>query len=403
MTETLYVTRNGLLEPLGQSQVYGYLRGLSRQYRITLITFEKEADLADPARVAAVRADCLAHGIDWRPQRFYARPKGIAPALAMLRLIWLLLRLIREKQAALIHARSYVPAAVALLVSRLTGVPFLFDMRALWPEELITAGRLRRGSVLHKAIVWAERACLARAGAVVVLTHAAADHLRRLYPAELARQTVAIIPTCVDLDRFTPAATPPAACVIGCLGTLQSGWFRLDLLTAFLQTAAGADPAARFDIITQDNPQVLRATLDPDAQLGPRLVIRALLPRDVPAALHAQTASVFFYAGGQVSELGRSPTRMAEILASGLPVVTNSGVGDVARIVQRYRVGVLVETPEPQAMAAAWADLQTLLQDKDLPSRCRQAAEEVFSLPSGTTAYADLYAQLSTRGSPCVD
>jgi len=38
---TLYLTRNGLLEPLGQSQVIAYLRGLSQNYKITLITYEK--------------------------------------------------------------------------------------------------------------------------------------------------------------------------------------------------------------------------------------------------------------------------------------------------------------------------------------------------------------------------
>lgn len=44
---TLYLTRNGLLEPLGQSQVLAYLRGLSRDYRITLITYEKDEDRSD--------------------------------------------------------------------------------------------------------------------------------------------------------------------------------------------------------------------------------------------------------------------------------------------------------------------------------------------------------------------
>ena len=54
MTPTLYLTRNGLLEPLGQSQVLAYLRGLSRDYQITLITYEKDDDRADAARMAAM-------------------------------------------------------------------------------------------------------------------------------------------------------------------------------------------------------------------------------------------------------------------------------------------------------------------------------------------------------------
>lgn len=151
MIPTLYLTRNGLLEPLGQSQVLAYLRGLSRHYQITLITYEKDGDRADAVRVAAMRAECERLGIRWLPQRFRARPKVIAPALSMLRLIWLTRREVRGQGVRLIHARSYIPAAAAFFVSRMTGVPFLFDMRALWPEELITAGRQKRSSHLRLA------------------------------------------------------------------------------------------------------------------------------------------------------------------------------------------------------------------------------------------------------------
>jgi len=41
LTPTLYLIRDGQLEPLGQSQVMAYLRGLSRDYKITLITYKK--------------------------------------------------------------------------------------------------------------------------------------------------------------------------------------------------------------------------------------------------------------------------------------------------------------------------------------------------------------------------
>jgi hypothetical protein len=161
---------------------------------------------------------------------------------------------VRGQGARLIHARSYIPAAVAMIVSRLTKVPFIFDMRALWPEELITAGWLRRGSLLHRAIVGAERACLRKAGAVVSLTHAAVDHLGRVYPSDMAGQKVAVIPTCTDLGRFVPASEAPARHVIGCLGMVLSGWFRLDWLASFLSVAATRDEGALFELTTRDDP-----------------------------------------------------------------------------------------------------------------------------------------------------
>ncbi|TIP05724.1 MAG: glycosyltransferase family 4 protein [Mesorhizobium sp.] len=397
MTPTLYLTRNGLLEPLGQSQVMAYLRGLSRSHAVTLITYEKDEDRADAARMAAAQAECDALGIRWLPQRFLPRPKMIAPALSMMRMAWLVRREVLRHGIRLIHCRSYIPAAVVMAVTRFTRTPFIFDMRALWPEELITAGRLRRGSLLHRIIVGAERACLRRAAGVVSLTHAAVDYLKREYPAELADRRIAVIPTCADLDRFTPVGEERQARVIGCLGTLLSGWFRIDWLCAFLEVALRRAPDLKIELTSRDDPVRLRSALG--AELAGKITIGSAHPEEVPAILGRQFASVMFYAGGEVSELGRSPTRMAEVLGCGLPVVANEGVGDVARIIGEYRVGVLAGSAAPQAMEKAWEELQTLLVDPGLPARCRAAAEAIFSLAVGTENYRRLYSEILAEGS----
>jgi glycosyltransferase involved in cell wall biosynthesis len=373
--------------------VLSYLRGLSEEHRITLITYEKDDDWADTLRVVELRASCERLGIRWLPQRFRPQPKVIAPALSMVRMVWLVAREARRQRVGLIHARSYIPAAVALVVRRMTGVPFIFDMRALWPEELITAGRLRRGSLLHQAMIATERACLRRAGGVVSLTQAAVAHLQRVYPEDMAGQTVVVIPTCADLDRFVPARQPPAQRVIGCLGTVSSGWFRLDWLAAFVAVAAKRDPELRFELTTRDDPDCVRAAIGGDTDLQARLNVAPCPSHRVQGVLQGQTASVMFFTQG-LGKLGSSPTRMAEILGCGLPVIANDGVGDVAQIIREHRVGVLVAGPSVAEMEAAWDELLRLLADPQLAARCRRAAEAVFSLEAGTAAYSALYAEV---------
>lgn len=395
--DLVYLTRNGLLEPLGQSQVWAYLRGLSRGYRITLITREKAEDWADADAVARLRAECDALGIDWRPGLFRSRPRFIASALDLVSMTYEVWRAARDGRAKLVHARSYIPAAVAWVVWRTTGVPFIFDMRALWPEELITAGRLRRGSWLHRRIVGVERACLRDAAGVVSLTEAALEHLQETYPEEMSGQRVAVIPTCADLDRFMPRTkTPSYARVYGCIGTVLSGWFRLDWLAAFIAAAAARDEAARFDIVTRDDAQKVRDALDPDGELGARLTIGPRNPADMPEAVTGHDVSIMFFTDG-LSKLGSSPTRMAEVLGTGIPVVANAGVGDVARNVQNHDVGVLATGPD--TMSQTLEELDRLLADPTLPARCRAAAERVFSLKAGTQSYRALYATILVPGS----
>ena len=396
MKGVLYLTRNGLLEPLGQSQIWPYLRGLSRDRRITLISFEKPSDRCDALAMQRMRMLCNNHDIHWIPLQFRSQPRPWAPALAIPQLALLALWQWRRRPGPqLVHARSYVPAAIALLLHRLTGVPFIFDMRALWPEELITAGHLRRGSLLHRALLWLERRCLREASGVVSLTQAAVGYLQEQYPQELASERIAVIPTCADLQRFQPAdpasATP---LVIGCIGTVLSGWFLIDWLRAFYEAIARADPTARFELISRDPPDAILAALQPSSAWANRLLIQSATPAEMPIIVQRHTASVMFYAGGATSELGRSPTRMAEVLGCGLPVVANPGVGDVEQVIRQHRVGVLASGSSSTEMNACVAELLSLLQDPQLASRCRSTAEELFSLESGTAGYHKLYADI---------
>jgi glycosyltransferase involved in cell wall biosynthesis len=121
-----------------------------------------------------------------------------------------------------------------------------------------------------------------------------------------------------------------------------------------------------------------------------RLTIGPRQTQEMPDAVRGHDLSVMFFTEG-LSKLGSSPTRMAEILGCGLPVVANDGVGDVARIIEKYRVGILVDGPTPEQMTAALVALYELMADPDLPVRCRAAAEEVFSFKGGTEASARLY------------
>ena len=303
----------------------------------------------------------------------------------------MIIREARGQRVCLIHARSYIPATAALLVSRVTGIPFIFDMRALWLEELITAGRLRRNSTLHKVMIVGERACLRHAGAIISLTNASVRYLQEVYSSELRGKKVVVIPTCADLSRFKPIGGTQTEKVVGCLGTLLSGWFRLDWLAEFLRYAASKDLQIRFQITTLDDPELVRAKIGGPADLKSRLEVVACPAHRVHEVLQGQVASVMFYAGGETSELGRCPTRMAEILGCGLPLVANEGVGDVAEIIREYRVGVLMSGPTEEEVAMAWEGLIKLLNDPETGARCRKVAEKFFSLESGTAAFLAVY------------
>jgi glycosyltransferase involved in cell wall biosynthesis len=400
----LYLTRNGLLEPLGQSQVMTYLRGLSEHYCITLISHEKPEDLSNNELMDQAYTNCLKYGICWLPQKFQPHPRIIAPAISILKMIWLVKKEVNRKGVHLIHARSYLPAFVALIINSLTSIPFIFDMRALWPEELITAGKIKRGSLLYRAIVRAERSILARSAAVVSLTNVAVNYLKSKYLVELKNQRIVVIPTCVDLEKFTPHIknyhNPK---IYGCIGTILSGWFRIDLLSSWIRVVALHDPKSRFEILTRDDATKVRKILDPANEFIERLSIKSVLSEGVPDAIRVHGISLMFFTEG-LGKLGSAPTRLAEALGSGIPIVANKGVGDVEDIIKKNNIGVIVEGDSKKQMEEAFQRLQVLLQDPELSNRCFNTAKSIFSLDKGTEMYHKIYkAILNKKNISCVD
>lgn len=401
MIPTIYISRTGMLEPLGQSQVLAYLKALSSKYAITLISCERDADLSDSENLAQIEAVCAEHGIRWVRLRYRRRPRVLASVINLTQLIYYTGLETRRSKARLIHARSYVAGAAAWAVSRRSGTPYVFDMRSLWPEELITSRRMRRGSLLHKVLFWAERRLLTDAKIIVSLTHAGAHYLDEVHPGALPLEKLRIIPTCTDLDRFKPA--PEALgqeLLVGCHGSLTNGWFRIDLLARVFDRLAMRLPEARFEIITREDPATvlaaLKSALDSVPDWMARLTISAAKASDIHERLQRQNLSLFFYATGAASELGRSPTRMGESLGCGVPVLANGGIGDVAETILQGNVGIVIDGEDDASLAIAVDDAVALLNDPEIVKRCRHVAERIYSLKAGVRGYDDIYTYLAS-------
>ncbi len=378
------------MEPLGESQVAAYLKLLSRQHRITVVSFEKREDFADKAAVARQRRALDHFGIRWIPHLYHQRPRALATAWDMSLMFLTAIR--ASGDTDLIHARSLIATAVARAVSGLRRIPFIFDMRGLLADEMVMAKRLRQESLTYRLFKRSEAASLRRAGAIVSLTEAAIPYIRNRIGEGGERARIAVIATCADLDHFTFIDRPRSdrLTTVGSLGTLLSGWFRLDMLCAFLRVAANRFPDLRISIVTREDEDLVRNAIRSLGGPADRVSIFGVPYARSPEVMAELDLLALFFEGG-LAKIGSSPTRMGEALACGLPVIANAGMGDVETIVRRRRVGVIVEAATDEAMEKAIDELIALLQDPDLPRRCRQTAELCFSASRGAEIYDELY------------
>ena len=64
--KVLYISYDGILEPLGFSQVFRYLEKISsKQIEITLITFEKKINLKDKEKLNELKQLNTKSNINW--------------------------------------------------------------------------------------------------------------------------------------------------------------------------------------------------------------------------------------------------------------------------------------------------------------------------------------------------
>ncbi|MES1254417.1 MAG: glycosyltransferase, partial [Acidobacteriota bacterium] len=283
----LFVSYNGLIEPLGPTQVLPYVCALAEAFDMTVLSFEKpvrspDADAAETAATARLLSE---RGIAWIRLRYHKRPSLPATLFDIRCGVRRILREHARRPFALLHARGYVPAAIAWGVKRRTGVPFLFDIRGLQAEEYADAGHWDPNGLRFRLTKRVEQWILRAADGIVTLTEAVRPILRA-FPGLQQRPALppwSVIPSCVDLDHFNyddgarqrvreslGVGDRPVLVYSGSVGT----WYLLAEMLDFYQAARERWPGLFFLALVNRSPGA---------------VVEALAARGIPSTDFAVT------------------------------------------------------------------------------------------------------------------
>lgn len=389
----LYISYDGMLEPLGQSQVLAYLEKLAPGRRIHLISFEKPRDWNDKARREAMRKRIADAGIRWHPLRYHKSPTAPATAYDVAVGSVQAVAIARANKLGTVHARSYVAALMALTVKRVTGAKLLFDMRGFWADERVDGGLWPADSHLYRTAKTLERRLLLAADHVVTLTHASRTEIAGFDYLQGRVPPIAVISTCADLDRFTiQGSSQREPFTLGYIGSVGT-WYLLDEMLQCFAKLRELRPDARLLIANRDEQEQIRNRaavhcIDPSA-----LEIVAADHRDMPRLIGRMSAGMALIKP-VYSKIASAPTKLAEYLGCGVPCLGNINVGDMEEILEGKRIGIAMPNFDEKPTENSMRRLLELAEDPDLQRRCRSAAEELFSLKRGVDAYAEIYASL---------
>lgn len=400
----LYISYDGMLEPLGQSQVIAYLERLATTRKIHLISFEKPTDLLNFASLDAVSRRLDSAGIQWHRLRYHKSPSAVATAydilvgtiLGLLLTFWFGLRIV--------HARSYVASVIALFLKTCTNVRFVFDMRGFWADERVDGGIWRSDSHLYRTAKWFEKRFLLTADHVVSLTHAGAEEIQRFGYLSDSTPTVSVIPTCADLERFRPqclgrpAAASSQDFTLGYVGSAGT-WYMFDTFVESFQQLRLIRPNSCALILNRGEHDLIRRAIQRAGIPLDAVELRAADHAEVPSQMARMNAAAFFIRP-VFSKKASAPTKLAEFLGCGIPCLTNTGVGDMSKLLRDAQVGVAVSSFDDISIRAGVEELLALCEDPGLRVRCREAAVLHFGLSEGVSAYNRIYDLLDQAQRP---
>lgn len=399
----LFVSIDGMTDPLGQSQVLPYLVGLSKKgKKIAIASCEKKENWE--LYHAVIESIVKEAGITW-DYCFYKTGKPFVSQvqnyLALKKIV--LDRVKSETLEAILHCRSYLPGLIGLYSKRKFNTGFIFDIRGFWADERIEGGIWKKSNLisayLYSYFKKREKEMLKECDAIVSLTNKAKSIILD-WNFGIKDEKINVIPCCVDLIHFSKSnidlkklsalkgkypelENKFILSYVGSLGT----WYMADEMLEFFKVLSEKKDAV-FLIITKDDIQLVHSAARKHGVPLEKLIVVSSSRSDMPYYISLSTASVFFIKP-TFSKSASSPTKMGELLSMGIPVITNSGIGDVDLIVTETQCGLLVHAFNENDYRKIADDL---IENSNLyKENTVSAATKYFSLQEGIERYAIIY------------
>lgn len=395
-----------MTDPLGQSQVIPYLQKLAGyNYEIHILSAEKPMQYE--GRKEYISGLLQASNIYWHPIGYTKKPPVLSTIKDVFKLIGHAKKLHRQFDFQIVHCRSYIAAFAGIALKKNFGVKFLFDMRGFYADERVDGDLWPQGNPVYKMVYRyfkrREKQFFNQADYTISLTYKGRDIIHGF--EGFAKIPIEVIPCCADISLFDYHRTDSAKqdvlrkelqldiqhytlCYLGSLGT----WYMPDEMMLFFGLLLQKKPEARFLFITRDDPSSIYDLADTYKVPHDTIRIRPAHREEVPLLISLCRASLFFIKP-VFSKSASSPTKLAELLGMGVPVVCNAGVGDIDRFVPEYRLGILIEKTDEAGFRQAINHIDDL--DAIDREHLRSVADELFSLERGVERYVKVYNQLS--------
>ena len=377
-----------MTDPLGQSQVLPYIINITKEnYNFHLVSFEKPDRYTE--NHSLIEKICLENNIQWYPLRYNKKPPFLSTIFDFYKMIKLAKELHIKHGFSLIHCRSYISSLVGLKFNRLYGIPFLFDMRGFWADERVEGGLWNLKNPFYKLVYFyfkrKEKQFLLESSHIISLTHNGKKNILKLSSFTHLESNISVIPCCTDLNLFKPVKRDSDSFTIGYLGSLGT-WYLVREMLVFFQKVKEKIPNAKFHVLTKDDSGIIFTHCKKLGIDSENIHIEESDREDIPFKTRNWNFSLCFIMP-TFSKKFSSPTKQGELMGMGIPIICNSGVGDVDFIVEKYKSGFVLND-------ISKVNLDYILNISFKKQKLNEIANQYFSLDKGVMSYQTIYEKI---------
>jgi glycosyltransferase involved in cell wall biosynthesis len=400
--KVLYLTQDGLTDPLGQSQIIPYLSGLAKSgYSIVIVSCEKKAAMEKDRKT--IENLLQLNRIAWHPVDYSNRIPVLSPILTLRRMWKASLKILKADKFSAIHSRSTPSSIVGLQLGRKFNLQLIYDMRGFWADERVEGNLWPQHKWLFRRLYRytkkKEQTLLNESDHIISLTHAGKNIIENNADTRL-KHPVTVIPCCADFSHFDPkkiteenkfqkkkelsiSLSSKIIIYTGSIGT----WYMLDEMMEFFNVYHGQFHDSIFLFVTKENHEYIKTAARKAGVSENNIRVTSAGRKDMPLLLSLADFSLYFIKPG-FSKQASSPVKQGESLAMNIPVITNSGIGDSDLLIKENNFGWMVESFVKSSYEKA------IRQMKDVDKATINIRENAFkhlSLEKGIETYLQVY------------
>jgi len=398
--KVVFLTYDGITDPLGQSQILPYLIGISskKNYKITIVSFEKTKNHLQNKEV--ILNILKSHNIKWITLKYTKYPPIFSTLWDIYKLKRTLNKL-KNKGLDLIHCRSYITTLVALGFKKTYKTPFIFDMRGFYADERVDGKIWSLDNFIYKKIYnyfkSKEKEFLQYSAYTISLT---TKGKKEIGSWNLPNQSkIKVIPCCTDENLFQKKNIQNVRSklgfnkddfIISYVGSIGT-WYMLDEMLDFFKCLQIKKPNAKFFFITKDDSQLILEKVKSKKIDVSNIKIQPSSREMMPSYIGVSNFSIFLILP-VFSKKASSPTKMGEIMNLGIPIICNSGVGDVDEIMEKSMPELLVKDFSNKE----YERVINLITNNYKPNQKTiiETSHSYYSLDKGVEKYKEVYKEI---------